>query len=134
MTTKKTIKSNIILVEDDRLLAQMYQLRLQKAGYQVEIAGEADELWTLVQTIAPAVIVLDILLPKVNGLRILKDLRAHTRLRSVPVIILTNLHRVEIELTPELGELLGVVAYLVKSQTTPDEVVDWVRRAIEHKT
>lgn len=131
---KKAASSKVILVEDDRLLAQMYQLRLQTAGYAVQIAGEADELWELTKTAVPAVIVLDILLPKVNGLRILKDLRAHKRLQSVPVIILTNLHRVEIELTPELGELLGVVAYLVKSQTTPDEVVEWVRRAIEHST
>lgn len=124
----------LLLVEDDALLAQMYQMRLEAEGFAVRVAGHADQMWEILKKHQPSVIILDILLPRVNGLHILKDLRKHEDLHQIPVIILTNLNRVEVELTPELADVLGVVAYLVKSQTTPDTLVDWVRRALEQQT
>lgn len=120
----------VLVVEDDELLAQMYRLRLEAAGLAVQVAHDAEAAWSLLQTTQPQVMLLDILLPRVNGLQILKDLRGHARWHSLPVIILTNLNRVEVELTPELAEMLGVTAYLVKSQTSPDVVVDWVKKAL----
>lgn len=125
--------AGILIVEDDHLLAHMYQLRLQAEQLPVSVAHNADEFWQQLAKHKPTVIVLDILLPKVNGLHILKDLRSHSRYAKIPVIILTNLNRVEIELTPELADVLGVTAYLVKSQTTPETLVRWVKRAITSK-
>ncbi len=128
--TKAHPKPYIIIVEDDSLLAQMYSMHLSKAGFQVVHAQDAKSFWKLANRKRPSLILLDILLPQVNGLQVLKDIRKRRNWDSVSVIVLTNLNRVETDLTPELADLLGVSAYLLKSQTSPQQLIEWVKRAL----
>lgn len=121
---------DVVIVEDDNLLAAMYQQRLQMDGYKVVTAEDAQDFWQKIAGATPKVVILDILLPKVNGLYILKEIRKTERLTNCAVIILTNLSRVEVDLTPELASVLGVKAYLLKSQTTPSTLIEVVKDII----
>jgi len=111
-------------------LAQMYAMHLQTAGWRTYHATDADAFWQVCRRRRPDLILLDILLPRVNGLQILKDLRASDNHADIPVIILTNLHRIETDLTPELANLLGVSAYLIKSQTSTRDLVAQIKKAL----
>lgn len=130
MAVADSKKKTVLMVEDDELLARMYQLKLELAGYKVNIAHNADQVHAAVKGSNPDVVLLDILLPKVNGLSVLKDLRKRPETMHCPVIILTNLTGSEVDMDEEVASALGVVAYLVKSKVTPDKVLQQVAAAI----
>ena len=123
-------KKTVLMIEDDVLLARMYEIKLEMAGYDVLLAHSAGDVSALLGNCDPSVILLDILLPKVNGLAVLKELRKHPTTMHCPVIILTNLAGSEIDMDDELADALGVVAYLVKSKVTPDKVLEQVNKAV----
>ncbi len=125
MSTKKTV----LMIEDDELLARMYRLKLEMAGYKVVLAHTAHDAKAVLQKHTPDVVLLDILLPKVNGLVVLKELRKTPETMNCPVIILTNLTGSEVDMDDEVAEALGVVAYLVKSKVTPERVLREVAAA-----
>ena len=116
-------KPLIIIVEDDSLLSQMYEIRLKNENYRANIANNYDELVKILKKTKPDLILLDIILPGKNGLQILKELRSNSKTEHIPVIILTNLTRADSALTPELASNLGIYAYLIKSQTTTEQLV-----------
>lgn len=111
------------MVEDDSLLAQMYEIRLKNENYRVSTANSYNELVEILKKNLPDLILLDIILPGKNGLQILKELRSESKTEHIPVIILTNLTRADSALTPELASNLGIYAYLIKSQTTTEQLV-----------
>lgn len=123
-------KKTVLMIEDDELLARMYQLKLEMAGYEVLIAHNAAEAQVVTDKHVPDVVLLDILLPKVNGLAVLKDLRKQSHTMHCPVIILTNLTGSEVDMDDEVADALGVVAYLVKSKVTPEKVLQEVASAL----
>lgn len=126
--TKK--KKTVLMIEDDELLAKMYGLKLEMAGYDVLLAHNARDAQSIAQENTPDVVLLDILLPKVNGLTVLKDLRKSPKTMHCPVIILTNLTGSEVDMDEEVADALGVVAYLVKSKVTPERVLREVAAAV----
>ncbi len=123
-------KKKILMIEDDQLLARMYKLKLELAGYEVLLAHDAHEAKQVVAEHTPDVVLLDILLPKVNGLAVLKELRKNPDTMHCPVIILTNLTGSEVDMDDEVADALGVVAYLVKSKVTPEHVLKEVTSAV----
>ena len=120
----------ILIVEDDELLARMYQLKLETAGYRVRVAHSAAQARQVTDAQTIDLVLLDILLPKVNGLTVLKEIRRQSHTMHYPVIILTNLAHTEVDMSDEVAETLGVVAYLVKSKVTPDMVLAAVASAL----
>lgn len=116
----------ILLIENDAVLASMYSLKLQKAGYKVAVVDSAEAGLDHIAN-EHAVVVIDILLREKNGLWFLKELRRQGY--TVPVIILTNLAEADFAMPKSLRETLGVAAYLVKTQTTPAELVARVHLA-----
>ncbi len=106
----------VLLVEDDRSVAQMYKLKLELDGYRVDVAYDGETAVDMANTETPDIIFLDVRLPKLDGLGVLQALRANPKTEDVRVVILSNYSQ------RELGDRvsnLGVLAFLKKTETTP---------------
>ena len=113
----------VLFVEDDPSVAQMYKLKLELDGYQVQVAADGEAAIEMAIQAPPDIIFLDIRLPKLDGLAVLEALRADERTRQVPVVILSNYSERELV---ERGLKLGALEYLIKSQTTPAKLAGGV--------
>ena len=113
----------VLLVEDDQSVLEMYRLKLELDGYRVSTATDGEEGLRKAETLRPDIIFLDIRLPKLDGLAVLEALRADERTRQVPVVILSNYSERELV---ERGLKLGALEYLIKSQTTPAKLAGGV--------
>ncbi|MDB5178459.1 MAG: hypothetical protein JWN01_402 [Patescibacteria group bacterium] len=115
--------AKILLVEDDTILVEMYQAKFELEGHEVRVATNGEECLAVLKEFQPELILLDILMPKLNGFHVLKEIKKQPDLRQIPVILLTNLGQAEVDMNQELAKALGVNDYLIKSHHTPDEVV-----------
>lgn len=113
-------KKKILLVEDDRSLSRLYGAKLEKEGYDVLVADDGEACLAHVADYFPDVILLDIIIPKIDGFTVLKKLKNIPRVKDIPVILLTNLGQDE---DIQKGEHLGATAYLIKANLTPAEVM-----------
>jgi DNA-binding response OmpR family regulator len=118
----------VLFVEDDRLIAEMYRLKLEAEGFAVEIAydGEAGVRQALADP--PDLVLLDILLPRLDGIEVLRRLRAERATRRVPVLILSN--AVGLGGREEEARALGIVDWVVKANVTPSGLVTRVNRIL----
>lgn len=115
--------AKILLVEDDTILVEMYQAKFELEGHDVKVATNGEDCLKILEEFEPELILLDILMPKLNGFHVLKEIKKRPNLRQIPVILLTNLGQAEVDMNQELAKALGVNDYLIKSHHTPDEVV-----------
>ncbi len=122
--------AKIMLVEDDAILVEMYQAKFELEGHEIVVANNGQESLNLLEGYLPDIILLDILMPKLNGFHVLKEIKKQPKLRNIPVILLTNLGEAEVDMNQELARALGVDDYLIKSHHTPDEVVEKVMKAL----
>lgn len=112
--------AKILLVEDDQFLAKMYLTKLTMANYEVIIADNGETGLLKTQTEKPQLVLLDIMLPGIDGWQVLQKIKADKNLNNIPVILLTNLgQQAEIE----KGLSLGAADYLIKAHFTPKEVL-----------
>ena len=109
-------KPRIALIEDDVAIAMMYQLQLVVDGYDVVLAADGASGLHLLQESPPDLVLLDLRLPKMPGLDVLRSITVDPRLAGIPVLILSNYGEPSV-VREGLG--LGARDYLVKSQTTP---------------
>lgn len=110
---------DVLLIEDDGDIAEMYRRRLSADGLHVVIAGDAATGMARLQETVPGVVLLDIRLPDEDGFHVLQVLRSDPKLVNVPVLMLTNYGEPS---TVRRALELGASEYLVKSSTTPAEV------------
>lgn len=120
-----------MLVEDDAILVEMYQAKFEIEGHEIVVATNGQECLNLLEDYIPEIILLDILMPKLNGFHVLKEIKKRPNLRQIPVILLTNLGEAEVDMNQELARALGVSDYLIKSHHTPDEVVAKVMKVLK---
>jgi len=120
--------TKILLVEDEPMIVDMYKLKLEENGFEVLVTDKGSEALQLVKDKQPALVLLDVILPQVDGFSILQSIKAETTTKDIPVIILTNLSQ---ESDQEKGQQLGAVSYLVKSQRTPTEVLTEIKKFIK---
>lgn len=106
----------VLFVEDDQSVAQMYKLKLELDGYDVEVASDGEMALERARAAPPDIIFLDIRLPKLDGFGVLEALHKDARTKHVPVVILSNYSEKELI---DRGVKLGATDYLIKSQTTP---------------
>lgn len=125
MTEKKTIQ--ILLVEDDAFLANIYKTKFEMEGFAVSVAENGEEGLEAAKKKLPSLILLDILLPKIDGFTVLKKLKADASTQSIPVILLTNLGQKD---DVDKGLELGAVDYLIKAHFKPSETVAKVKKAL----
>jgi CheY-like chemotaxis protein len=106
----------VLFVEDDPSVAQMYRLKLELDGYDVEVATDGEKALEIARSNAPDIIFLDIRLPKLDGFGVLEALRKDPRTERLPVVILSNYSEKQLI---ERGLRMGALDYLIKTQTTP---------------
>ncbi len=117
----------ILLIEDDTFLAGMYVTKLTMEGFTVALAGDGQEGLSLAKEKIPDLILLDILLPKMNGFDVLKVLKSDASTKKVPVILLTNLGQ---KSDVVKGLDLGAADYLIKAHFMPSEVVAKIKEVL----
>jgi DNA-binding response OmpR family regulator len=118
----------ILLVDDDTTLSDMYAERLRGAGYGVTIAHDGEKGLAEATAKTPDLILLDIMMPKMNGIETLKALKADPRTAAVPVVLLTALIQ---ELDKVKGMNSGAQEYLVKSEVMPGELIERIERIFQ---
>lgn len=111
----------LLIVEDDTLISSLYADKFKREGFQVEEAVDGNEGLTKAKTAQPNLILLDILLPGMDGFEVLKKLKEDPQTAKIPVVFLTNLSRSEADV--QKGLELGAVAYLIKAHYKPSEIV-----------
>ena len=111
--------------EDDPLMARMFERIFRFSGFAVEIASDGDEAVSKLEVLsqAPAVIVLDVMMPKRSGFEVLEQIKKHSQYKDVPVIMLSNLAGKE---DADRAIQMGAAEYLIKSQYQPKEIVEKV--------
>jgi CheY-like chemotaxis protein len=117
----------VLIVEDDPLMSRMYQKIFTFEGYEVEMAGNGEEGLDKVRTVKPTIVMLDIMMPKMNGLQVLDKIKADPETKSIPVVMLTNLAGLQ---DAETALSKGAVKYIVKSEHEPKEIVRMVKEII----
>jgi DNA-binding response OmpR family regulator len=115
----------VLFVEDDRSVAQMYKLKLELDGYQVDVASDGEMAVEMARSDLPDIIFLDIRLPKLDGFGVLEALRSNAKTKKVRVVILSNYSRRELG---ERGAKLGVLDHLIKTDTTPAKLTAGLER------
>lgn len=121
-------RHRILLVEDDRFLRRSCEASLQRRGYDVMTAVDGEEGWRLAKADPPNLILLDLLMPKMSGIALLRAIRADDRLRGVPVLILSNSSRDE---DREQALALGVSGYFIKANLSLRELATQVAAIFE---
>ncbi len=119
--------TKILLVEDDKSLREIYGVRLLAEGYDIVSAGDGEEALAMAIKERPALIVSDVMMPKISGFDMLDILRSTTETRDVKVIMMTALSS---EDQRQRGEALGADRYLVKSQVGIEDVVRTVHEVL----
>ncbi len=115
--------AKILVVEDDPQMSRMYQRVFQLAGHEIQTAADGEEGLVKVKERTPELILLDIMMPKVNGMEVLSRLKADPQTADIPVIMLTNVSSGTLEAAQEAVAKKGAVKYIVKGDHTPQEVV-----------
>lgn len=124
-------KSVVLLIEDDNLMVRMYQDKFTGDGYQVNVALDGEEGLAKLKKEKPVLILLDVMMPKMNGFEVLEKIKADPDTKKIPVILLTNLSG---EDDAKKGLEMGAVAYLIKSDYTPDQVAAKVKEILAAST
>jgi len=122
-------KKIVLLVDDDPLIIRMYQRKLSQDGYEVMLASNGEEALTRVTKAKPDIILLDLMMPKMNGVQTLKMLKKKSDTEGIPVIILTNLGDRPEDM--EKAKQLGALEYLVKSEVSLKELSQKIKTAIQ---
>lgn len=118
---------SIAIIEDDKPIAQMYQFKLEQAGFTAAMAHDGNEGLALIERMRPDLILLDLMMPHLSGEDMLERLRATEWGSGIRVIILTNISKNE---APQKLRFLNVDRYVVKAHHTPAQVVDIVREVL----
>jgi CheY-like chemotaxis protein len=119
MTTKQAKK--ILMIEDDPDQQMMYSLEFSNFGYKLELASKGEEGVAKAKEINPDLIFLDLILGDMEGLEVLKQIKADQKTKNIKVIVMTNLTKKGLE---EECRKLGAFDYVIKSKFIPKEIVE----------
>lgn len=119
--------TKIAIIEDDSVINQMYRMKFEADGFDVQVADNGKSGIELVEKFQPDIILLDIQMPEMNGDEALGHIRSQEWGKTIPVIILTNLGAEE---SPKSLKSLNIHSYIVKADLTPSQVVTRVKEAL----
>lgn len=120
--------SKIAIIEDDPTINQMYRMKFEADGFDVQMAADGNQGVALVKVFQPDIILLDLQMPHMDGAEALAKIRESDWGKDIPVLILTNLGEEE---APNILKSLNVSSYIVKADLTPKQVVARVKETLE---
>ncbi|MFA7254238.1 MAG: response regulator [Patescibacteria group bacterium] len=123
------LKKTVLIIEDDEILVEMYKEKLKNEGFRVITAKDGKIALQRVKE-GPDLILLDILMPSLNGFEVLKRIKSDLDTKNIPVIVLTNVGSESVDNDKNLALSLGAVDYMVKSLNTPESVVTRVKEIL----
>lgn len=125
--SKATATARILVAEDDRFLRKAAETTLRRSGFTVLTAQDGEEALATTRRDKPDLVLLDLIMPRLQGFEVLRALKRDPATASIPVVIMSNLGQAD-DVAQTMAE--GAVAYLVKSNLSLDDLVREVRRAL----
>lgn len=119
---------SILLVEDDPFLIDVYATKLRKENFEIEVAKTGKEALKKLEKQKFSIVILDIVLPNIDGWTILRKMKKNPALKDLKVIVLSNLGQKE---EVEKGLKLGADRYLIKAHFTPGQVVEKIKKTLK---
>ena len=117
--------AKLLLVEDDTFLIDIYSTKLKENGYEIFVVSDGEQVLPKMEEVNPDIVLLDIVLPGMDGWEILRKIRQNEKFNDTKVVILSNLgQKNEID----KGIKLGATKYLIKAHYTPSEVVEEIKK------
>lgn len=123
--------TKVLIVEDDPLMSRMFEKIFTFEKFEVEIANDGVEGLKKAKSYKPTIILLDVMMPRLNGLQTLKKLKENATTSKIPIIMLTNLAGQQ---DAETALSMGAVKYIVKSEYDPKQVSDMVKEILKGYT
>lgn len=125
MTMKK-----VLIIDDDKDLTDLYEHMFKKENFEVYVTNKGSDSLEIANKVKPDIIILDIVMPKIDGFEVFKAIRKDPTLKKTPVIVLSNLSQEE-----EIREAFAYKAakYLIKAHYTPAEVVEQTKDVLKMK-
>jgi len=121
-------RKRILFIEDDRFIADMYRLGLEAGGWPVDVAHDGESGVSQAFADPPALILLDLLLPRMDGVEVLRRLRSNASTQDIPVLVVSNASGLGGR--EEEARNLGIVDWMVKANTTPATLMRRVERVL----
>ena len=117
----------IAIIEDDQAISQMYRLKFEAEGYDVQTAANGKLGLELVEQMRPDIVLLDLMMPEMSGDEVADQLRQTAFGKDLKIIILTNVGKEE---APASLKQLGIHKYIVKAEMTPRQVAELVKNEL----
>ncbi|MCK5085332.1 response regulator [Candidatus Parcubacteria bacterium] len=124
----KEIGIRVLLVEDDDFLRDICEIKLKKEGFNVTTSADGIDAFKKIKDIKPQLVLLDVILPGMDGFDILKQTKENVETTLIPIIMLTNLGQND---EVQKGLDMGAEDYIIKAHFTVDEIVEKVRSIIK---
>ncbi|NTU98690.1 response regulator transcription factor [Candidatus Falkowbacteria bacterium] len=118
----------ILVIEDDPVLGVMYKTKLEAEGHKIILATNGADGLDAIKENSPDLVLLDIILPQLDGFSVLEDMKGSTKTKGIPVILLTNLGTEE---DKKKGMELGASDYLVKADYTPEQISEKIEKFLK---
>ena len=118
----------ILLVEDDKFIIDIYTQKFQEAGFSVEVAEDGEEALKKVKSTKPDLLILDIVLPNIDGWEIIKQVKKNPEFKDLKIVALTNLKQEE---DMKKGKALGIAGYFIKAHFSPSQIVEEIKKIIK---
>ncbi len=120
--------AKILLIEDDTLIVKIYSTRLKADGFTVVSADNGEDGLAVAEKEQPDFILLDVMMPKMDGFHVLETLRSKPELKSVPIIVYSNLAQ-ESEMQKAIQ--MGATEFIVKANISPTELVNKIKSYVK---
>lgn len=114
----------ILIIEDDKFLRELISQKLLKEGYDISAAIDGEKGIKGVKDVKPDLVLLDLILPGIDGFEVLARIKADAEVSQIPVIILSNLGQKD---DIDRGLKMGAIDYLIKAHFTPAEIITKIR-------
>jgi CheY-like chemotaxis protein len=121
----------IVVVDDQAVLTSIYRAKFSAEGFQVAVAGDGEQALDVIKRTRPDLVLLDLMLPKISGLEVLKQLRAHSDFKTTPIVVFSNAAQPS---TVEDAWAAGATLVLSKSSTSPKQLVESVQSVLANRS
>ena len=120
--------AKILLVEDDSLIVKIYSTRLKADGYTILSADNGEDGLSMAEKEIPDLILLDVMMPKVDGFTVLEKMRANAALKDKPILVYSNLAQ---DTEIDKAKQLGATEFIVKANISPTELVTKIKSYVK---